>query len=177
MASGQEASAASTTLLKRLGEYKEFLAIVVAAVGGVLWLEGFVAKEADVVDLKADIAALARQEDVTGLANRMSSLAPISSVGKLECLLSLYMSLSQSHIFLATLNADLAKAELDRGQLKLQLQMVPSEDTFFRQTAANRAEELSADINAMKSSIQKELERAEEIERRLKTDDCGNMDA
>ena len=147
--------ATSKTLLGRLNEYTEFIAILAAAIGGFLWFESLVAKRSDIENVHREMAELARQE----------------TVEQMNCLLRNYMTLAQRQLRLAQLNNDLTarERELSIGRLEAKLEADPS----LQLTLRNQSEFVVQEIAAIKGDIRSEDAVIRDIRNALERQECN----
>ena len=161
---------AGNALLTRLKQYKEFIAIVAAAIGGYVWFDGLVAKQADLEAIDAKLAHLAERSDIEALEASMSSLAPRDSVELISCLLTNYMTLSQRQLRLAQLNSELTRHERELGFLSLETKI--GLEAQLLQTIANQSSSRRDEIQGLRAQIAAEDRSIREIRDFLERHGC-----
>ena len=142
---------AENPLLARLKQYKEFIAIVAAAIGGYVWFDGLVAKQEDVVQINAKLGQLAARSDIDDINSHIALLARQQTVDRLNCLLTNYMTLSQRQLRLSQLNSDLTNFERQLGFLTIETKI--QTDAQLLQTAANQSSTFRDEIGSLRLEI------------------------
>lgn len=160
------------TLLAKLKEYREFIAIVAAALGGFVWFNNIVAKQNDLIDVKSQITTLARKDDLSSVEARLTLMATTAEVGRLNCLLDLYMTLTQVQV--GQLGIKEQRDENAAALRVVRTALETNEDPATRQTLMNRQLELEGRIAAQEAKLAALEDEAEQIDRDLTTDRCGS---
>lgn len=163
---------AGNPLLTRLKQYKEFIAIVAAAIGGFVWFDGLVAKQADLEAIDAKLADLAERRDIEALQTTVAELAPRTSVELLSCLLTNYMTLSQRQLRLAQLNSELTRQERELGFLSLETKI--GLEAQLVQTIANQSATRRDEIQKLRDEIALEDRSIREIRDFLERHGCDD---
>lgn len=159
-------------LLSKLKEYREFIAIVAAALGGFVWFNNIVAKQNDLVDVKSQISTLARKDDLSSVEQRLALLATTDEVNRLNCLLDLYMTLTQVQV--GQLGFKELRDENAAALRVVKTALETNENPATRQTLLNRQLELERKITLQEEKLAALEDEADQIDRDLKTDKCGS---
>lgn len=161
---------ADNTLLARLKYYKEFIAIVAAAIGGFVWFDGLVAKQTDVAAINQRIGTLAERRDIDQINTKLGTLAQQQTVDRISCLLKNYMTLSQRQLRLAQLQGELTRRERELGFLDITSKI--QKDPTLLHTVANQTSSFRAEIDDLDDEIQREERQIREIRDFLEQHGC-----
>lgn len=152
---------ADNPFLGRLGQYKEFIAILAAAIGGFVWFDNLVAKQDEVAQINDRLIMLVDRGDIDEINLQIAALARQQTVDAISCRLQNYMILSQRQLRLAQLNGDLMRRERELDLLNLANKI--ERDAQLHQTALNQATSFRSDIGSIRSDIEEEDEAIRDI--------------
>ncbi|MCP5085752.1 MAG: hypothetical protein GY952_02960 [Rhodobacteraceae bacterium] len=145
----------SSIFLKKLGEYKEFIAIVSAALGGFIWFESLVAKQKDLVQIK----------------DSLSDLATVSAIVELDCQLDLYMTLTQVQMQVLANSKRLAETKAEAEIVNAALES--AENQFTIQTLKNRQRQIKETLDSHSTKQKRLNDQTDETALKISTNSCG----